>query len=212
MRKSKIHPCQCMGNHLAGCLCLDRHIRNLKLQCLIFDDRFSKLDSFFSVGNSLIDASLCDSCCDTSHPCPGLVKSLHSNAKTFSFRSDQVFGRNPAVFQNHIAGIRCTNSHLIFFIASAQSRCSCIYKEHGDAFYTFAFIGHSRNTVEGSDPAVCDKAFSSVQYVFVSVFHCSCCTCSCIGTCSRLSKAECSESALDDLITDMLFLFFVPCD
>ena len=62
-----------MCNHLTSCFCFDFHISYFKLHCLIFDDWFTKLNSFFGICNTFIDTTLCDTCCNTSHPSSCLV-------------------------------------------------------------------------------------------------------------------------------------------
>ena len=119
-------------------------------------------DPLFAVCDSLIDASLCNTGRHAAHPCTRLVERLHCDAKALSFLTDEVRCRDPAVFQNNIAGVGSTDSHLVLLMAGGETRSPCIDQEHGDSLYAFGLICHRRYTVEGSDAAVCDEALSSV--------------------------------------------------
>ena len=190
-----------MSYHLTCCLSLDLHVCYFEFQCLVFDDRFAKLYTLFAICDSLIDAALCNTGCHTAHPCTSLIQCLHCDIETSAFLTDQIGSRDSDILQHYITGIGCTDTHLVLFFSCAQSRSSFFYEEHRHSFDTFCLICHGCYTVERSDTAVCDKAFSSVQYILITIFDCGCLACACIGTGTRLSQTECTESTVQDQIT-----------
>ena len=194
-----------MCYHLTCGFCLDFHISYFEFQRLIFDDRFAKLYTLFAVSDGLVDTSLCDTGCNASHPGTRLIQCLHCDVEAFSFLTDQVGSRDSDILKDYITGVGSTNTHFVLFFSCAQARSAFFYEEHGHSFDTFCLVCHGCYTVERSNAAVCDKAFSSVQYILVTVFDSGCLACACIRTSTRLSQAERTEAAFQDQIACTLF-------
>ena len=199
---------RCGTNQQAGGLNLGFEVGHLELRVLELGNGATELLAFLGVFDGGIHSALGDAeglCGNTD---TAAVEGHHRNLEALAEFAKEVFLRNFAVLENQLASRGAADTHLLFFLANAETFEALFNDEGGNALRAFRLVGHGHYDINVSVAGIGDEDFGTVENPFVASVNRSGLLHGGVGTGIGFGKTESADPFAGGELRQILLLLF----
>ena len=182
-------------DHAAGgvdfCLAVSEH----RLDQLKFGNGFTELLTFQRVAQGIVEHALGGANAQRSDMQAAFVQNFHGGLETDAFdAADELAGRYPCIFEDHVAGVGTLMAHLVVWLAKRYAGGSAFYDKSTDTACTYDLgIRARHHCIDPGVWSIGNEALGAVKDIVVAIANRGGFQRRGIGTGVRLGQAKSAE-------------------